>query len=1099
MDSHTLLNDAQPLSDDMKTLQQLMSITLKDGASQFTARQPFTFRRRHPANGQIIQVLVTSELVKPLYYNHGYDSALVIDSILLGGSDYYTLSRDYLGNFVIDIEIDETLVQRSPTDDSDDNASMMLPEQRISESKSNKLKLWERAFDHMGIVEVQVLNTEQVSLSYRERKLSDKATFLSPRALQRLFYDIKHDDYQGMVTHLQAIELNASTTGVNINLDRSFLNGKNLLMHAASCNAHQVICYLIEEKGMDINFQLNPRTNGWVRPVIRSDTAFADLLGAKRAIVVLLHIKKLKLDVTCDDFDSLPKHPSYNYYAALHLAVEQGNTQAVEVLLQHNAKLENYHQIGFTPFMIACINGEIESLKMLLKYGQKVITLEGGRSDPLHRAVHKENTELLELLLEHGADIDHVRDGLTPLSQAVFYGSKKMVLLLLDKGADIHFCAEFMNGWKTAVCIAVGKNDFEMVKLLLDNGANVDPTRHGYDSPLEMAIEFDVVPMVKLLIERGATLTKIKGQNRSPPLVLAAQLASTSMVSLLLDSGCDIEEKDFDNMNALYFAVIRGSGDMVDLLVARGANVNAKVNVDASDPDSCEEWTILMAAIKERKSFDVVSALLRWGADITEKDLQGRTALHMTCYRSGQEYDDLMEKPWDDFDDSSRFYDFLKVIVDSGADVNDRDNQGRTVFHYRVTSRTPFSPAESARYLLAKGADPELKDIYGRNVFHYAANRGHVDVLTILHAVMKDPKAVDNYGMNALHFAAWRGNFAAVTYLISQGFAMDEVDYSGVSTIHLTAMSSPGGEVYFRHVYPPQGPIYPNGATPPVVNGYLPDGYTNLIDATDHLGRFPIHFAMMAHTPHMAKVLLALGASAIATDNEGNNAAHYAYANDHEGYLPVLKGYGLYIHGWNHRMQSPSRMRQKSHTSRGTDILDQSPKTDLIVDVHAEDSKKRTPLLLACSAGCHHDYIDALLKKGANPKTLDIDGMNAIHHYGTSRDIVDFDRFKFDRPTIDIFRHKRNMHSFKANDSEALASLKLLMDAGTDINAQDNNGDTPLHQATEKKLSVKVQTLLQLGAKTDIKNNNGKTAKDIADKNNLKNLLRTFNLYCGTV
>lgn len=118
MDLHTLLNDARP-PPDVKNLQQLMSMTLKDGASQFTARKPFKVLRRHPANAQIIQVLITNELVKPLYYNHGYDSALVIDSILLGGSDYYTLSRDYLGNFVIDIEIDETLVQRSPTDDSD--------------------------------------------------------------------------------------------------------------------------------------------------------------------------------------------------------------------------------------------------------------------------------------------------------------------------------------------------------------------------------------------------------------------------------------------------------------------------------------------------------------------------------------------------------------------------------------------------------------------------------------------------------------------------------------------------------------------------------------------------------------------------------------------------------------------------------------------------------------------------------------------------------------------------------------------------------------------------------------------------------------------
>jgi hypothetical protein len=102
---------------------------------------------------------------------------------------------------------------------------------------------------------VQVINAEQLSLSYHEKKLSDKAAFLSPMALQRLFCDIKNDDYQGMVTHLQAIELSASATGININLDQSLLMGKNLLCHAASCGAHDVIRYLIEEKNMDVNFR----------------------------------------------------------------------------------------------------------------------------------------------------------------------------------------------------------------------------------------------------------------------------------------------------------------------------------------------------------------------------------------------------------------------------------------------------------------------------------------------------------------------------------------------------------------------------------------------------------------------------------------------------------------------------------------------------------------------------------------------------------------------------------------------------------------------------------------------------------------------------
>jgi hypothetical protein len=42
------------------------------------------------------------------------------------------------------------------------------------------------------------------------------------------------------------------------------------------------------------------------------------------------------------------------------------------------------------------------------------------------------------------------------------------------------------------------------------------------------------------------------------------------------------------------------------------------------------------------------------------------------------------------------------------------------------------------------------------------------------------------------------------------------------------------------------------------------------------------------------------------------------------------------------------------------------------------------------------------------------------------------------------------MSRAEPSDLEALASLKLLMYAGPDINAQDNRKDAPLHQVSEK-------------------------------------------------
>jgi hypothetical protein len=113
---------------------------------------------------------------------------------------------------------------------------------------------WDANRENMSRVEVQVINAEHAAPTYNATSLSQKAAFLSPKALQRLFYDVKHGDLQGMIGHLQAIELSMQGIGVVLNLDESLLHGKNLLTHAACCGANEFIRYLVEVKGMDVNF-----------------------------------------------------------------------------------------------------------------------------------------------------------------------------------------------------------------------------------------------------------------------------------------------------------------------------------------------------------------------------------------------------------------------------------------------------------------------------------------------------------------------------------------------------------------------------------------------------------------------------------------------------------------------------------------------------------------------------------------------------------------------------------------------------------------------------------------------------------------------------
>lgn len=108
------------------------------------------------------------------------------------------------------------------------------------------------------------------------------------------------------------------------------------------------------------------------------------------------------------------------------------------------------------------------------------------------------------------------------------------------------------------------------------------------------------------------------------------------------------------------------------------------------------------------------------------------------------------------------------------------------------------------------------------------------------------------------------------------------------------------------------------------------------------------------------------------------------------------------------------------------------------------------------------EMIDFLLKNNAPINLVDKDGNTALHAAASVKDFLL-------KPT-------------KIKQLEDL--IASLMQNGFDINAQNNDGNTPLHTAAATGLSPKtVALLLKNGAKTDIENNDRRTAYAIADEN----------------
>ena len=152
------------------------------------------------------------------------------------------------------------------------------------------------------------------------------------------------------------------------------------------------------------------------------------------------------------------------------LAVVGNNCSVVEYFLQLGQN-PNLERGGGTPLMSAAANGNIELLKLLLKYGADPDLPGDGKANALMSATG--HTEIFKILVSHGANI-HARDnyGRTVLIWAALHGTEEVVTLLCKMGADPEIKDK---GGNTAFTEAKNKGRSGIVELLKKCSQNRAP------------------------------------------------------------------------------------------------------------------------------------------------------------------------------------------------------------------------------------------------------------------------------------------------------------------------------------------------------------------------------------------------------------------------------------------------------------------------------------------------------------------------------------------------------------------------------------------------------------------------------------------------
>ena len=157
-----------------------------------------------------------------------------------------------------------------------------------------------------------------------------------------------------------------------------------------------------------------------------------------------------------------------------------------------------------TPVADATRDGDIETVRSLLKQGVDVNAAQGDGMTALHWAAFTDNVEIAQMLIYAGANVEAGTrlNSITPLFMAAQNGSPSMVETLVGGGADPNAT---MSTGTTPLMMSAASGSVDAVKALLDAGAEPDAKESAQgQTALMFAASFNRDEAIKVLVEGGA-------------------------------------------------------------------------------------------------------------------------------------------------------------------------------------------------------------------------------------------------------------------------------------------------------------------------------------------------------------------------------------------------------------------------------------------------------------------------------------------------------------------------------------------------------------------------------------------------------------------
>lgn len=727
----------------------------------------------------------------------------------------------------------------------------------------------------------------------------------------------------------------------------------------------------------------------------------------------------------------------------LHVAAERGLAGYAEMLLDQDHSLINIpDESGRTPIMIAIKNGNHDVVEVLMQNGADLHHVDDEGYQAIHHVTasyRASQLSILTMLLKagiHPFTMTKIGRAKRESKNQTLRSATQMMLETHSAPEQLFLeCIPYLSPKQLSTCFEWAHRALHIEKILRTGLVHVDTKYHGRTKLFQAAHDLNT-DAIRLLLQYGADPNRRCSLHGDSKPIYSNRLTGEEILEYNNEYGpTPVHALAGYQYQRWYSSNYDEALLCLDMLVEAGGNVNSVC--DKGYQDSRQNYTPLhlLAETTSSRIHPIIKRLVHHGANINAQNYEDATAAHIAA--SGERDNDLST---------------VMYLHELGADLKLKNSQGLTPYLASLTHPSGISMYDDRKLAELIAKDPNCHfDICGNGILYYIFQLStHTDtayertwqkiplaLILKLMAAGVDINQKNNNGQTpifAYHCVNYEKDIGVFKQLIENGLDVQAIDNDGCNVILAATGCSYHGS------YSQSIPLWVGLGVDPNIQ--------------DNDGNTAIHRAINAgHNLDVIKVLINNGVDATKINNKGQTtivvAAHQRRGGDKNELIAYLESLGVPPLKFNENGQSRLQLALAAHTFDLSPTLERHLAEGISID-HL-DNFGIAPLHYA--AACNRIGVTLLLEANAQVDLFTPLGLSALH-------IAAFSRLGTIQPILEYYKALGRLEAvIDLRDKTEFGTTALhyacshwngevvysLLQHGADANPQDAQGLTPIH------------------------------------------------------